>query len=125
MKHRIVKQVPLLLAALLGLSAGLVQAQEQPIYGQQLMTEQERIEHRNKMRSFKTEQEREAYRRQHHEKMQHRAMEQGITLPDEPMPQGKGMGMGQGKGSGKGMGMGQGKGSGNGMGMGQGKGKGN
>ncbi|MGD8711836.1 MAG: hypothetical protein PVG50_03260 [Thiohalophilus sp.] len=121
MKQHSVKRALLLLAALSGLSIGLVQAQEQPIYGQQLMTEQERIEHRNKMRSFKTEQEREAYRRQHHEEMQQRAKARGVTLPDEPMPRGKGMGKGQGKGSGKGKG--QGKGSGNGMGMGQGKGK--
>ena len=69
---------------------------EDTMYGYQLMTEQERAEHRATMRSFNTEAEREAYRRQHHEMMQQRAQAQGVTLPDEPMPRGQGKGMGQG-----------------------------
>jgi ferritin-like protein len=71
---------------------------EDIVYGYQLMTEQERAEHRSTMRSFNTEAEREAYRRQHHEMMQQRAREQGVTLPDEPMPRGQGRGMGKGQG---------------------------
>jgi len=82
------------------------------VYGYELMTEQERAEHRATMRSFNTEAEREAYRRQHHEMMQERAKAQGVTLPDEPMPRGQGRGMGQGQG----MGMGQGSGGGQGQG---------
>lgn len=39
------------------------------IYGSQLMTEQERIEFRNKMRGFKTQQERDAYQLEHHKTM--------------------------------------------------------
>lgn len=79
-----------------------VNAADQPIYGSQLMTEQERAEHRAKMQSFQTEQEREAYRQQHHKMMQERARAQGINLPDEPMPRGQGRGMGPGMGQGQG-----------------------
>ena len=74
------------------------------IYGSQLMTEQERLEHRNRMRSFKTEEERNAYRLEHHNRMQERAKAKGVTLPDEPPMRGGPMGSG-GMGSG---GMGQG-----------------
>lgn len=56
----------------------------QPIYGSQLMTEREREEHRAMMRSFKTAQEREAYRMEHHKQMQERARAKGVTLPEEP-----------------------------------------
>lgn len=99
------------------------QAQE-PIYGSQLMTRQERIEHRNKMRSLKTPEERQAYRAEHHRLMQERAKERGVTLPDMPPPRGPGMGMGMGPGGGPGPGMGMGRGMGPGPGMGQGMGPG-
>ena len=55
-----------------------------PIYGSQLMTERERQQHRTKMRTLKTEQEREAYRLEQHQRMQERARAKGVTLPDEP-----------------------------------------
>lgn len=91
---------------LLGMSLGLsaIPALAQQVYGWELMTEQERTQHREKMRSFKTEKEREQYRMEHHKKMQERAKERGVTLPDSPQPRGKGMnggGMGAG-GGGKG-----------------------
>jgi hypothetical protein len=71
------------------------QAQDQEyIYGSQLMTEQERAEHRAKMRAAKTEAEREKIRLDHHKKMQARAKERGVTLPDEPPPRGGGKGKG-------------------------------
>jgi len=90
------------------------QEQEQ-IYGSQLMTQEEMAEHRAKMRSLKTNEERQAYRLEHHKMMQERAKEQGITLPDEPPAMGGGMGMGSGMGpGGGGMGMGGGMGSGGG-----------
>jgi hypothetical protein len=89
------------------------------IYGYDLMTEQERQEHREKMRSMQTEQEREAYRAQHHEEMQRRAREQGVDIPDEPPGQGQGRGKGQGQGKGKGYGQGPGN---SGQGSGGGKG---
>ena len=78
------------------------------VYGWQLMTQQEREEHRAKMRSLKTEQEREAYRIEHHKRMQERAKQKGITLPDDPQPMGKGM-RGPAGGGGQGMGGGAGK----------------
>jgi hypothetical protein len=66
------------------------------IYGSQLMTAAERRSYRNQMRSLKTAQEREALRKQHHEQMQKRATERGMTLPDMPPSQGAGMGPGAG-----------------------------
>jgi len=89
------------------------QAQEQ-VYGSQLMTEQERTAYQSKMRSAKTNEEREQIRAQHHKEMQVRAKQQGVTLPDEPPARGTGGGMGPGGGSGGGMGPGGGKGSGGG-----------
>jgi len=82
------------------------------------MTDAERNEHRNQMRSLKTSQEREAYRLEHHKLMQERARVKGITLPEVPPAIGKGMGNGMGAGPGPnaaGGGMGAG-GSGGGMG---------
>lgn len=84
------------------LSGNTVTYAEQQVYGWQLMSEQERHEHRIKMRSFKTEQERIAYRHEHHKRMQERAKQQGVTLPDEPKAMGKGMQRGPGMGSGGG-----------------------
>lgn len=55
-----------------------------PIYGSMLMTEREMQEHRATMRALKTEQERQAYRSLHHQRMQERARSQGITLPELP-----------------------------------------
>jgi hypothetical protein len=68
-----------------------VKEQEQ-VYGSQLMTQKERMEHRAQLRAAKTVQEREQIRKAHHEKMQLRAKEKGVTLPDMPaMPAGGGM----------------------------------
>jgi hypothetical protein len=86
-----------------------VQEQDQ-IYGSQLMTTAERADFHAKMRSLNTEQEREAFRLEHHREMQERAKKMGITLPEEPMRPGGGMGMGGGMGpGGGGMGMGGGR----------------
>ena len=81
--------------------ASPIVADEKQVFGHQLMTEQEREEHRTKMRSFRTEKEREAYRQEHHKRMQERAKKKGVTLPDQPMPR-RGMGPGGGMGSGPG-----------------------
>jgi hypothetical protein len=82
-----------------------------PVYGSQLMTNQERIEYRNRMRTAKTAEEREQVRLEHHKQMQERAKERGVTLPDEPLPRasGRGMGPGAGMGGGAGPGMGGGR----------------
>lgn len=66
------------------------------VYGSQLMTPAERTAYRKQMRSLKTTQEREAFRKQHHEQMQKRAGERGMSLPDMPPRQGGGMGPGGG-----------------------------
>jgi hypothetical protein len=85
---------------------------EETVYGWQMMSEQERAEHRAKMQSFNTEQERETYRLEHHKRMQQRAEKKGVILSNEPQPRNKGMmqGPGAGTGSGKGQGMGGGGG---------------
>lgn len=97
------------LVATLGLALP-AQAEDEVIYGRELMTEREIAEHRARMRSFGTEQEREMYRLEHHQRMQERAREQGKVLPDAPGPRGKGMGMGPRDGGGMGQGQGQGQG---------------
>jgi len=75
---------------------------EEQVYGNQLMTEQERHEHRIKMKNMKTAKERERYRLEHHKKMEKRAKQQGVTLPDMPQQHGKGMNKGYGGGGGGG-----------------------
>lgn len=69
-------------------------------HGSQLMTQAERNAHRSKLRKMKTEQEREAYRLEHHTLMQERAKAKGITLPAEPPVGGAGPGAGLGGGAG-------------------------
>jgi hypothetical protein len=64
------------------------------IYGSQLMTQQERAEYRANMRNKKTQQERKAYRLEHHKKMQERARERGLKLPDTQPAMGEGRGKG-------------------------------
>ena len=62
------------------------QTRDQDIYGWQLMTPEERAEHRAKMRAAKTDAEREKIRKDHHDKMKARAKERGVSLPEEPRP---------------------------------------
>jgi hypothetical protein len=83
----------LLLAALGGsMCMGLilsVQAQNgtgqqpQTVTGRQLMTPEERAEHRAKMQSM-TPERRQAYREEMHKKMQERAKQMGMSLPENP-----------------------------------------
>jgi len=53
----------------------------EPIYGSQLMTQQERTEYRAKMSAAKTVGEQEQIRNEHHEQMKERAQARGVTLP--------------------------------------------
>lgn len=78
--------------------------QQDRIYGSQLMTQQERLEFRERMRAAGSAEEREQIRQEHHQRMQIRAKERGVTLPDEPPvdkggkmmnPNGGGMGAGK------------------------------
>jgi hypothetical protein len=85
---------------------------DQQIYGYQLMTQQERDAHRNKMRAAKTYEEQQRIRNEHHKQMQERAKAQGKTLPESPPPRGAGGGMGPGGGGGMGPGGGMGQGGG-------------
>jgi len=63
-----------------------------PAYGSQIMTPQERAEHRQKMRAAKNVKEREQIRKEHHEEMKESAKEKGVTLPENPPPLGGGVG---------------------------------
>src|SRR5574340_387628 len=84
---------------MLGANVSVAAQQETPakeqkaevVYGSQLMTREERAEYRARMRSMKTKEEREAFRMEHHQKMQERAKAQGKTHPDMPPAQGGGM----------------------------------
>lgn len=97
-----------------------VQAQVQ-IYGSQLMTAAERTEYQTKMRTLKTDKEREAFRLDHHTKMTARAAERGITLPSTPPGVGAGPKSNTGLGVGPGSGMGSGQGAPSGGGKGPGR----
>ena len=77
--------------------------QERQTTGSKLMTDEERNEQRIKMRSSATQEERDAVRAEHHEKMKQRAADQGTSLPATPPAKGGGMGgMGSGQGGGQG-----------------------
>jgi len=90
-------------------------AEDEPIFGSQMMTDQERTDYRMRMRGAMSAEDRARIRDEHHADMLARARERGITLPDEPPGQGIGRGPGMGPGSGMG-----GSGTGPGPGMGPG-----
>ncbi|GAB6069057.1 hypothetical protein JCM30760_01540 [Thiomicrorhabdus hydrogeniphila] len=71
-------------AGLLTLSLPVMANEVDPIYGSQLMTQQERQEHQAQMRAAKTPEEKQQLRQVHHQKMQLRAKQKGIVLPDQP-----------------------------------------
>lgn len=85
---------------------------DRQIYGWQLMTPQERQTYQNQMRNLRTQQERDQFRLEHHQLMQERARERGVTLPDQPMggggPGAGGTRPGYGQGNGGMMGPGNG-----------------
>ena len=68
---------------------------ERPGYGRALMTEQERSEHRERMRAATSQEERTQLRTERRQQMVERAAEHGITLPDNP--RGRAMGPGRNK----------------------------
>ena len=91
-------------------SADLVaNAAQEQVYGSQLMTQKERAAHRANLRAAKTAEEKAQVRAEHHERMQERAKQQGVTLPDSPPAIGGGMGPGPGGGMGMGPGGGGGR----------------
>lgn len=115
-----------LLGALLLASGGAVAADaaQEPIFGSQLMTEQERTVHRARMWAAENDEARNAIRAEHHEQMRARAQERGVSLPEVPPARGAGMGQGRGMGQGPALGPGRGAGPGAGPGAGQGAGPG-
>lgn len=108
--------------SLVGVTQVFAQDQAQvQIYGSQLMTAAERTEYQTKMRTLKTDKEREAFRLDHHTKMTARAAERGITLPSTPPGVGAGPKSNTGLGVGPGSGMGSGQGAPSGGGKGPGR----
>jgi len=98
-----------LTVALLAVPTGpLFAADQDQIYGSQLMTQQERFEYRKKYSNAKTSMERERIRNEHHVMMKERAKVRNMKLPDEPPASGAGMGPGHGMEKGGGMGSGGG-----------------
>lgn len=65
---------------------------QERVFGSQLMTTQERREYRQRMRTMKTQEERDQFRLEHHTRMQDRATERGLSLPSSPPMQGTGLG---------------------------------
>jgi hypothetical protein len=61
-------------------------------FGPQLLTEEEQVAYRARIRNAKTPQEREAIRAEHYELMKVRAREKGIALPERRPPVNGGMG---------------------------------
>lgn len=57
------------------------QIRDRDIYGYQMMTEQERNEYRDRMRTAQTRQERERLLAEHYAQMQARAKERGMSPP--------------------------------------------
>jgi hypothetical protein len=89
------------LALVMGLALAADPATQPPkevIYGSQLMTRQDRIEYRAKMRAARTSEEKVQVRAEHHERMKERANQQGVALPESPPAVGGGMGPGGGGG---------------------------
>jgi hypothetical protein len=80
--------------------SGMMQAPaagpEQPIYGSQLITPEERAQYQIKMRSLQTQAERDALRQEHHKQMDERAKQMGVRLPEGPPTSGGMMGPGGG-----------------------------
>jgi hypothetical protein len=85
------KKTTMVLGVAVLVLASIGTALAQTYYGSQLMTPQERAEHRAKMRSLPPS-ERETYRAEHHEEMKKRAESMGLSLPDEPPAYGRGYG---------------------------------
>ena len=85
-------------------------ADKEPIFGSQLMTQEERLQFRNLMQNATSVEEREKIRIQHRELMLERAKAQGVTLSDTPMMMRNGAGKGPGMNNGSSSGSGQGKG---------------
>lgn len=107
--------VSVITAALVLVMGSAFASDQVQIYGSQLMTKQERLEYRERLRNAATDEEREQIQKEHQEEIRERAKAKGVTLPEEPAVEGRGLGIGSGNcpggGMGKGRGMGHGGGS--------------
>ena len=72
------------LAGFLSVAAPVLANEVEPIYGSQLMTQQERLEHQAQMRAAKTPLEKQRLRQLHHQKMKLRAQKRGVPFSDLP-----------------------------------------
>jgi hypothetical protein len=96
------KSILAILLTVISLSALALDQEKTPtsnpvqIYGSQLMTQQEREIYRTTIRKAKNAEEADKIRKEHHEKMQIRAKESGVTLPDDPPVRGGGGGSSRG-----------------------------
>lgn len=80
-----------------GTALATAQTQE-PIYGGQLMTQQEIRDYQEKIRSASSDEERQQIRREHRREMQERAKRKGVVLRDQPIVPGMRMGVRSGEG---------------------------
>ena len=60
---------------------------QEQAYGWELMTPEERTAYRDQMRALKTEEERRAFQVEHHQRMQERAKERGVSPSESPKSQ--------------------------------------
>ena len=77
----------LFVTACISLAASAMANEIEPVYGSQLMTQEERLAHQAQMRNASSAEERERIRQQHHEKMRLRAKEKGVPFSDQPPEQ--------------------------------------
>ena len=96
MKNRLLILVSALIFVLALSTSFALAADQEQIHGSQLMTEQERVEYREKISSAKTAEEREQIRKEQLESMKERAKERGFgsALSDKPPAKGPGGGRG-------------------------------
>jgi len=74
----------LFIAAVVALAVPAMANEVEPIYGSQLMTQEERQAHQIQMRNATSAEERERIRQKNHEKMRLRAKEKGVPFSDQP-----------------------------------------
>ena len=77
----------LFVAAVVSLAPPVMANEVEPVYGGQLMTQEERQAHQAQMRNASSAEERERIRQKNHEKMRLRAKEKGVPFSDQPPEQ--------------------------------------
>ncbi len=110
LKSNLVKALCFTSLLALPISSAMAMEQE-PIYGSQLMTQQELQLHRQQMQTAKTPEARARIRQENHQRMRLRAKEKGIDLPENPPKEGGHMNQQNRPGAGMGSGMGSGGGN--------------